>query len=514
MGGFDTYALLLLIALPTLGALVILATPGRNLRAARLLATLTAALTLALSAYVFLAYDHGAGGMQFESAWRWLALPGDWPMGDIAITLHLGTDGIGAPMVLLTGIVLFTGVLVSWNIADRAKEFFVLYLLLLAGVFGVFVTLDMFFFFFFYELAVLPMYLLIGVWGSSSVFPTFSRSKEYGAMKLMIFLVAGSVLIWVALLAIFVEAGLGTFNLIALEQVAFSENFQRIFFPLLMVGFGTLAGLWPFHTWSPDGHVAAPTAVSMVHAGVLMKLGAFGIIRIGMMLMPEGAEAWMPVLIGLGTVNVLYGAWSAIGQTDLKYVIGYSSVSHMGYVIMGIATLHPLGMSGAVLQMFSHGMMTALFFAVVGVVYERTHTRDIYALDGLAKRMGFTATLFAIAGLASLGLPGLSGFVAELLVFLGLFKTYPILGVLGIIGAAVTAVYILRLLARVFFGPISEHWTRELPDDSGADARPLERVSTLILAGFILLVGLFPFPFIRVIESGALEVLARFGDAG
>jgi NADH-quinone oxidoreductase subunit M len=375
-------------------------------------------------------------------------------------------------------------------------------------VFGVFVSLDLFFFFFFYELAVLPMYLLIGVWGSSSEFPTFSRAKEYGAMKLMIFLVAGSVLIWIAIMAIFVESGIGSFNLLELQNVTFSDNFQRVFFPFLMVGFGVLAGLWPFHTWSPDGHVAAPTAVSMVHAGVLMKLGAFGIIRVGILLMPEGAQDWMPVLIGLGTVNVLYGAWSALGQTDLKYVIGYSSVSHMGYVLMGIATLNSLGVTGAVLQMLSHGLMTALFFAVVGVVYDKTHTRDINVLEGLSKRMGFTAVLFAIAGFASLGLPGLSGFVAELLVFLGLFQTYPILGVLGIIGAAITAVYILRLMAKVFFGPLGERWQDE------TDASGLERFSTLILAGFILLVGLFPFPFIRVINTGVLEILQKFPEAG
>ncbi len=417
-------------------------------------------------------------------------------------------DGIAAPMVLLTGIVLFTGVLISWRIANRNKDFFILYLLLLAGVFGVFVSVDMFFFFFFYELAVLPMYMLIGIWGSSSTFATFSRTKEYSAMKLMLFLVAGSVLVWIAIMAIFVEAGLGTFNLMELQHVTFDNNFQRVFFPFLMIGFGVLAGLWPFHTWSPDGHVAAPTAVSMVHAGVLMKLGAFGIIRVGMLLLPEGAQDWMAVLIALGTVNVLYGAWSALGQTDLKYVIGYSSVSHMGYVMMGLATLHSLGVAGAVLQMLSHGLMTALFFAVVGVVYDRTHTRDMTVLDGLAKRMGFTAVFFALAGLASLGLPGLSGFVAELLVFLGLFHTYPILGVLGIIGAGITAVYILRLLARVFFGPISERWQDQ------TDASGVERIAAIVLAGFILLVGLFPFPFIRIINVGVLELLARFEGVG
>ena len=504
----DSYTLLALIALPMAGAALILLIPGSRILMVRRFALAVALVTALLSVYVFMAYDHSAGGMQFENTWQWLSMPGGWMLADSAITLHLGMDGIAAAMVLLTGVVLFTGVLVSWNIEDRGKEFFVLYLLLLAGVFGVFVTLDMFLFFFFYELAVMPMYLLIGVWGSSSTFPTFSRAKEYGAMKLMIYLVAGSVLIWIAILAIFVEGGLGTFDIIALQNAHFSEGFQRFFFPFLMIGFGALAGLWPFHTWSPDGHVAAPTAVSMVHAGVLMKLGAFGIIRIGMTLMPEGAQDWMPVLIGLGTVNVIYGAWSAMGQTDLKYVIGYSSVSHMGYVLMGIATLHSLGLGGAVLQMFSHGVMTALFFAVVGVVYERTHTRDIQVLNGLAKRMGFTATLFAIAGMASLGLPGLSGFVAELLVFLGLFQTYPILGALGIIGAAITAVYILRLMGRVFFGPMGEEWSDQ------TDANGRERFATLILAGFILLVGLFPFPFIRIIESGVLEVLARFPEAG
>ncbi len=502
MDTLDSYALFLLIVVPMVGAALIMLVPAHQARTVRWTASLAAVVCLAISCYVFAAYDHDLGGFQFERTWSWLQISGPWGDGDGAMSLALAVDGIAAPMVLLTGIVMLTGVLVSWNIAHRNKEFFVLYLLLLSGVFGVFVSLDLFFLFFFYELAVLPMYLLIGVWGSSSTFRDFARSKEYGAMKLMLYLVAGSVLVWIALLAIFVEAGLGTFNLVTLEQATFSHEFQRFFFPFLMVGFGVLAGLWPFHTWSPDGHVAAPTAVSMVHAGVLMKLGAFGIIRVGLMLMPEGAGDWMPVLVGLGTVNVLYGAWSAMGQSDLKYVIGYSSVSHMGYVLMGMATLTSLGMSGAVLQMFSHGIMTALFFAAVGTVYDRTHTRDIAVLDGLARRMGFTAVVFAVAGLASLGLPGLSGFVAELLVFLGLFQTYPALGVLGIIGAGITAVYILRLLAKVFFGPLGERWLDQ------TDASGLERFSTVVLAGFLLLVGLFPFPFMRVISSGVLDLLA------
>ena len=538
---FDQHILLTLIALPMIGAAVIMAIPGARDDAVRRVATSFGLVVMLLSFYVFARYYFDGDGARFESTWRWLSIPGPWKFGDVGISLTLGVDGVAAPMLLLTGIVMFTGVFVSWSIRSWNKDFFILYFMLLAGVFGVFASYDLFFFFFFYELSVLPMYLLIGVWGSSSRFPKFIRTKEYSAMKLTLYLVAGSVLIWVALMAIFVEASLGTFDIKRLAVVEYSPTFQKIFFPFLAVGFGILAGLWPFHTWSPDGHVAAPTAVSMVHAGVLMKLGAFGIIRVGMVILPEGAEFWMPALVGLGTVNVIYGAISAMGQSDLKYVIGYSSVSHMGYVVMGIATLHPLGLSGAVLQMFSHGIMTALFFAVVGVVYDRTHTRDMLVLDGLAKRMPATAVFFTIAGLTSLGLPGLSGFVAELLVFLGLFKMYPILGMLGIIGAAITAVYILRLLAKVFFGPLSPlpgeeegHVAADEPADVSVsyggtvevgqattvvpahqveqmDATAQEKASAAILTAFILLVGLFPFPFMRVINGGVADVLARFG---
>ncbi len=511
METFESYLLFALVVLPLVGAGLLVFVPSYRPGVVRWVAAVIALAAMLLSFYIFGFYDHQEDGFQFTRTWDWLELPGPWPLGEQGITLALGVDGISALMVLLTGIVMFTGVLVSWNIGDRNKDFFVLYFLLLSGVFGVFVSLDLFFLFFFYELAVLPMYLLIGVWGSNSTFSTFIRTKEYSAMKLTVYLVAGSVLIWIALLAIFVEAGLGTFSLLELEQVAadqYSLTFQRVFFPFLMVGFGVLAGLWPFHTWSPDGHVAAPTAVSMVHAGVLMKLGAYGILRVGIGLFPEGAQDWMPVLVGLGTVNVIYGAMSAMGQRDLKYVVGYSSVSHMGYVLMGMATLHHLGVGGAVLQMFSHGVMTALFFLVVGAIYDRTHTRDIGALEGMAKKMGATASFFAVAGLASLGLPGLSGFVAELLVFLGLFQTYPILGVLGVVGAGITAVYILRLIAKVFFGELSTQWHDQ------TDMSRREGFSSVVLVGFIFLVGLFPFPFIRAIDGGVADLLSKVAGLG
>lgn len=499
MDYLDRHILEILVFLPIIAALLLMAVPRDRRDLIRWIAMVSGTLLLLGSVYVFTNYDHSDGSptYQMERTYSWLS--------QLGIDLRLAVDGIAVPMVLLTGIVIFTGTLVSWNVEKTNKNFFILLYLLVTGVYGTFVSLDLFFFFFFYELAVVPMYLLIGVWGSSSKFPTFVRTKEYGAMKLMLYLVAGSVLVWVGIIAIYVKADLGTFNILAIaesvDQGVLTPEFQRIVFPFIMIGFGVLAGLWPFHTWSPDGHVAAPTAVSMLHAGVLMKLGAFGIIRVGMTLLPEGMNDWAIVLFVLATINVLYGAVSAMAQQDLKYIIGYSSVSHMGYVLMGIATLEPLGLTGATLQMFSHGVMTALFFALVGVIYERTHSRDVNVLNGLARRMGLTTTFFVIAGLTSLGLPGLSGFIAEVLVFMGAFRTEPILGVCGVLGAAITAVYMLRLIARVFFGPLTARWQR-LPDMTRRDG-----FACAILALPMIVVGVYPMPFLRIIDPSVSTLL-------
>ena len=498
MSDFDQIALFLIILAPLAGAILLMFMPSDRPKDIWYFSIFVAGVSLILSLVVFARYDYGQGGFQFTRSFEWLDAP-------LNIDLSLGIDGISAPLVLLNGIVLLGGVLISRTIQHRTRDFFVLLLALGSGVFGVFVVRDLFFLFFFYELAVLPMYLLIGVWGSSTDFGTFLRTKEYGALKLMLYLIAGSVLVWIGILAVYVEAGdAGTFSLTALGTLAadgtFSETFQTLVFPLFMVGFGVLAGLWPFHTWSPDGHVAAPTAVSMLHAGVLMKLGAYGIIRVGLVLLPDGAENWMPVLISLGTVNVLYGAVSAMSQQDLKYVIGYSSVSHMGYVLMGIATLDRIGVGGAVLQMFSHGIMTALMFLLVGAIYDRAHIRDIYVLNGLSNRMRVTSFFFAIAGLASLGLPGLSGFIAEFMVFTGAFRTYLPLAVLAVVGAALTAVYILRLLARTFLGESDAQWQHL------TDASPLEKGVGGAFVMILIFVGVWPEPMMRVINVG-VEVL-------
>ena len=503
------HALLALILIPLITAAVMVLIPSEKKEWIRILAVASSLALFIISLYVFIAYKASdTPQFLFDLRYTWLENVGI--LGPKGITLHLGIDGIAAVMILLNGVVTFAGTLISLKIEHKNKDFFILFFILTAGVFGTFSSLDLFFFFFFYEIAVLPMYLLIAIWGSSSRFPTFYRTKEYSAMKLMMVLVGASVLLFLGIFATFKEAGLGTFDLPSLYAYAqgggFSENFQKWVFPLFAIGAGCLAGLWPFHTWSPDGHVAAPTAVSMLHAGVLMKLGAFGILRLGIELFPAGAHFWMPALIILATVNVLYGAISAMGQTDFKYVIGYSSVSHMGYVIMGLATLDPVGINGAALQMFSHGVMTALMFAMVGAIYDQAHTRTLAVFGGLASKMPRFAIYFLIAGVTSVGLPGFSGFIAEFNIFVGTFHHYPLIGGLAVLGAGITAIYIFRLLALSFFGQFNEErW-------GGVKEMNLyETVGGAVLIVFILFMGLWPAAFVDRISPTVVHFLPGVG---
>jgi NADH-quinone oxidoreductase subunit M len=476
---------------PIVGALIIMALPKEKHLAIKLIAAVCAFISLAFSIYVFFAYDQAAGGMQFEEQMQWI--PG------LGISYHLGADGINLPLLLLTGVVIFCGVLMSWGRDFRPKEFFALLLILVTGVFGTFVALDLFLLFVFYELAVLPMYLLIGAWG-------WPVTREYAAMKLTLYLLLGSSFALVGILALYFKAGLGTFDIVALSQVRFEPLFQYAFFLPIFVGFGVLAGLWPFHTWSPDGHVAAPTAVSMLHAGVLMKMGAYGALRVGMNILPLGAQRWLPWIVMLTVVNVVYGAMVAFAQKDFKYVIGYSSVSHMGYVSMGFATMNAVGLSGASLQMFSHGIMTGLFFAVVGLVYRRTHTRQIPELGGLIQKMPFVAISFIIGGLASMGMPGFSGFMAEFQVLAGTWQTYPVIAVLSLIGIVVTAAYIIRVSYMVFFGPLKP----EYEQISAVSA--IEKVALFIMAAILIFVGLYPSVLLDLINTGVAPFVMRLGD--
>ncbi len=410
------------------------------------------------------------------------------------IQYNIGVDAISVLMMLLTGIVIFCGVLASWNVEKQAKEFFALLNVLVGGVYGVFISFDLFTFFLFYEVAVLPMYLLIGLWGTGK--------KEYSAMKLTLMLVAGSAFILAGILALYFESGIQTFDITLLSQVEFSNAFQSWVFPLIFIGFGVLGALFPFHTWSPDGHASAPTAVSMLHAGVLMKLGGYGCLRVAMYLMPEGAQLWMPVFLILVTVNVVYGAFGAIRQTDLKYITAYSSVSHCGLVLFGLTAMTYAGFKGAVLQMISHGLMTALFFCLIGMIYGRTHTRNIHEMGGLMKVMPFLCVSFVIAGLAGLGLPGLSGFVAEITVFLGAFANSNPLNrvctVLAVLSIVVTAVYILRTANSVMNGPIRQSF-QDLKD-----ATLMEKLPVSILLFTLFAMGLLPGWIINLV-NGAID---------
>jgi NADH-quinone oxidoreductase subunit M len=481
-----------LIAVPLSAALIIMSLPERREGAAKWVAAGFSLVTLALGVRVSV-------GVLFNPDMVWqFAERSEW-IPALGITYALATDGIGAAMLLLTGIIIFAGCLASWDVTHRPREFFALLMALVTGVFGVFVAQDLFLFFLFYEMAVLPMYLLIGIWGTGD--------REYAAMKLTLYLLLGSAFILVGILALYYGSGVPrpTFDLAVLRQAAFAPGFQRVFFPFLFLGFGVLAGFWPLHTWSPDGHASAPTAVSMLHAGVLMKLGAFGIIRVGLELLPDGARFWLPLFAVFTVVNITYGAMVAMAQTDLKYVIAYSSVSHMGIVVLGIATMTDAGLNGAVLQMFSHGIMTGLFFALVGFVYGRTHTRTIAEYGGLGKRMPALAVFFTIGGLASLGLPGLSGFVAEFMVFMGAWKAYPVLAVVAAVGIVITAAYVLRVLQKCFWGPLNPKFS-----DLG-DASPVELACLSLLAFFLVGVGLVPGPLVSLINSGVAPILARLG---
>lgn len=415
------------------------------------------------------------------------------------IRYNTGVDALSLLMMLLTAVVNLCGVLASWSITRKAREFFILMNVLVAGVFGVFISFDVFTLFLFYEVAVLPMYLLIGVWGTGR--------KEYSAMKLTLMLVAGSALIFGGILALYFESGLRSFDLFALAGIAYAPEFQRWAFPLLFIGFGVLSALFPFHTWSPDGHASAPTAVSMLHAGVLMKLGGYGCLRVAMFVLPEGARECLPYFLIPITLNVAYGAMIAVRQTDLKYITAYSSVSHLGMVLMGLAVMTYTGLKGSSLQMISHGLLTALFFCLIGMIYGRTHTREITEMGGLMKVMPFLGVAFVIAGFAGLGLPGLSGFAAEVTLFFGAFENPSlaarICAVLAILSITTTAVYVLRSANRMLHGPLDREFA------GLTDASPIEKLPVLILLFCLFGMGLMPGWISNLLDQSLQPIFAQ-----
>ncbi|CAN5461197.1 NADH-quinone oxidoreductase subunit M [soil metagenome] len=485
--------LLVLLLLPLLTAVVILLM--RNATQVKWVALAGAAAQFILAFLLFFAFrsERAAGNeaqMLFELQCNWFPA---WH-----ISFHLGVDGISVAMILLTSFVVIAGVLVSWNVEKMTKEFYFLLILLSLGAYGFFMSLDLFILFFFLEIAVIPKYLLIGIWGSGK--------KEYAANKLALMLMGGSALVLVGLLGTYFGSPTKTFDLMTLSHLNIPVAVQHICFPLLFVGFGVFTALFPFHTWVPDGHSSAPTAGSMFLAGISMKLGGYGCLRVATYIMPDGAKEYANIIIVLSAIAILYGAFATMMQKDLKYINAYSSVSHCGFVLLGIGMLTKTAMTGAVMQMVSHGLMTALFFAVIGMIYERTHTRQVNEMGGLLKVMPFITTVLFIVGLCSLGLPGLSGFVAEMTVFMGSWQNtdafHRIATIAACMSIVVTAVYILRAIGQTAMGPL------KIGYENLTDATWNEKAAAIILIAGIVAIGIAPF-WLNELISPATEIIMK-----
>ena len=456
----------------------------KNIKQVRAVAVTGSTALLGLSIWLLVDYiaQRNAGAtaeMLFQGSWCWFK--------PLHINLAVGVDGISVAMLILSSIIVFAGSFASWKM-DDARHFFMWLILLSTGVFGFFISIDLFTMFMFYEVALIPMYLLIGVWGTGR--------KEYSAMKLTLMLMGGSAFLMLSLIGIYYhsapEGQTLTWNILDIaKNASIPHDWQYFLFPMCFVGFGVLGAMFPFHTWSPDGHACAPTAVSMLHAGVLMKLGGYGCFRVALYLMPQAANDLAWIFLILTGISVVYGAFSACVQTDLKYINAYSSVSHCGMVLFAILMINTTAMTGAIMQMLSHGLMTALFFALIGMIYGRTHTRDIRLMGGLMKIMPFLGVAYVIAGMASLGLPGLSGFVAEMTIFVGSFehadmfhRTFTIIACCSIV---ITAVYILRVVGKLLFGPVQDEHHLAL-----TDAVWWERFSVITLIVCVAAIGCFP----------------------
>ena len=511
------YTLLYILFAPFVGAILLIFIPNRRALEVRLVAAASAFISMIASFYLFYAYDAAKGGFQFIQRYEWSK--------ELGIAFHLGVDGIGTPLVLASAILLFAGIFISWHIKDRTKEFYIFLLILAAATIGVFMSLDLFFLYFFYEMSVIPMYLLLGVWGSHTkgylemtspegrerrdsvgfIFNFASNSKEYAAMKLTLFLSAGAVVALMGILLIYKFSGLNTFDILVLrEQAKFTGSLATLIWLLIFFGFASIAPIWPLHSWSPVGHAAAPAATSMLHAGVLMKLGHFSIIRIAFEILPDATRELMPIAAVLCVFSIIYGGFVAFYAKDTKYVIGYSSSSHMGYVFLGMAALDYISLSGAVLYMFAHALATGMLFAMAGWVYDQTHTRDIPSLGGLINRMPFVASCFIIACMASIGMPGTVNFIAEVMIIVGSWHAYPVQVIIAVIGIVLTMAYLFRMMRGIFYGPTIEEYSHARDAVAFVDRVPL-----LLMIATSIFFGIFPVHFYNVIRSGVDPLIAR-----
>jgi NADH-quinone oxidoreductase subunit M len=485
-----------LIFFPLVGALVIATLPREQERQAKWMALGVTGAVLALSIVVFAAFDQNAAGLQFTERYSWLRAEN----AGFDVHYFLGVDGLSLTMLILATFLFVVATLISWNIEMRPKEYFAWMLALETGVLGVFLAQDLILFFLFWEVELLPMYFLISIWGSGR--------KEYSATKFVLFTITGSALMLAGFLALAFSADPVSFDMRVLSQAPLHGAvlpLPLIFF-LIFAGFAIKLPIVPLHTWLPDAHTDAPTAVSVILAGVLLKMGGYGMLRVLAGIMPDTAQDYALWLASLAAISIIYGAFMVLRQRDLKRLIAYSSVSHMGYVLLGIAALGEVGLTGATLQMFSHGMITGLLFVMVGLIYDRAHTRSVDELSGLAHVTPVIAVAFVLAGLASLGLPAMSGFVAEVMVFLGALGRFEAPTILAVLGIVLTAGYILWMLQRVMFGPVNERWIG-LPDATAW----WEQVPVAAMLAIIIAVGIYPARLVDVIQQGILPIAARLG---
>lgn len=476
-----------IIFLPVVGALLIALLSHPEARTVKRVAAFFTFIPFVLSVILFCSFDQ-SGGIQFKEQALWIS--------QIDVQYFIGVDGISMPLVILSTFLGFLTVLISWKIELRPKEYFAWLLILESSIIGVFCSLDLLLFFLFWEIEVIPMYFLISIWGGGR--------RAYSAMKYVLYTLLGSALMLTGILTLY--ATTGTFDMTVLSQQDYIGQFTAVIpvaamFFLLFIGFAIKLPMFPFHTWLPDAHTDAPTAGSVMLAGLLIKMGGYGMIRLCVSIFPDVAKDYAPLLVGLAVFSIIYGAAVTLRQTDLKRLIAYSSVSHMGYVLLGIFALSSQSLTGATLQMVSHGLVTGLLFAMVGLVYDRTHTRNIPELGGLAKQMPVIAIVFSVAGMASLGLPGTCGFAAEFITFLGCFSSEIVPGIMiytliGVLGIVVTAGYILWLLERVFYTEPKDRWS------SLGDADGLEKVAIFTLVVAIFVVGIYPRILTNMIDAG------------
>ena len=492
--------------MPILTALIVFFIPESNLSLLKKVPIVMMGANLLLSLYCFINYDVAAGGFQFSE---------NIPVGkDLGINYIMAVDGISMPLVLLTSLIIFAGTCISFDMDMRVKEFYIFLMILVTGVYGVFLTQNLLFFYIFFEFALVPMYPLIGIWGS--------KRKEYAAMKLVLYLLIGSVFVLIGIISMYLYAaqpdvlGAYTLDMQTLFNIDYPVDLQIFVYGLMALGLGFLVKMFPFHTWSPLGYAAAPTAVSMLHAGVIVKLGGYGLIRLAVSCFPDGAHFWAPVIAILCMVNIVYGACIALVQHDLKLLVGYACVSHMGYILLGVATLNALSLSGAVSQMVAHGLMTSCYFALIGYIYHQAGTRDLTRFQGLAKQMPRMAVAFSMVSLACLGLPGMFNFVAEFLIFMGSFTSekvifgfisYKVLSIIAISGIVITATYCLRAVRRMFMGPRDPQW------DYLRDIHGIYLVAPIVLLGGLLAFGLWPYHITDMVQSGVAPMLVKLSQS-